>query len=395
MELRAYLGKKLTTADSNRGIPLDTAILSVHPSTQQFLTPRAPSISSFAAPRDAMTAFIAALPWTVDVCRSRHSIQPRTRAVPALERRRCLLLRASVVHPDSNPQSKNAATHRTPYDGRPWYAAAFSVRGRAFPAVQILSCVGVASAVLTISAMTGRPLVLPQLAHRLLGSPLGFLLVFRLNQAHSRWRSAYDLLASFRSTCEDLATMASTWLPEDVTKHTIALVQIYLKSVEECITDRKPVDVSQEVLSFIPAADIARIHVEPVSRRPVVIAGLLRVAMKPADGSVNAIAAQLDRRVADLINLRTQVCQLQSVDTVNSLSYSLHLNSMLLLFLYTLPPVCTFALCPSSLINCLPSSNANNCGRLCTSMIFFRTSSAWSVTRPGKSSPSRLYCYSP
>jgi hypothetical protein len=32
--------------------------------------------------------------------------------------------------------------------------------------------------------------------------------------------------------------------------------------------------------------------------------------------------------------------QLQRVETVNSLSYSLQLNSMLMFFLYTLPPVC-------------------------------------------------------
>lgn len=71
---------------------------------------------------------------------------------------------------------------RVSYDGRVWWRSVFAVRGRAVPFQQILSCAAFGVASCLISALRKHPLILPNLAHTLCCAPLGFLLVFRLNQ---------------------------------------------------------------------------------------------------------------------------------------------------------------------------------------------------------------------
>jgi hypothetical protein len=75
---------------------------------------------------------------------------------------------------------------RVAFDNRVWWRSAFSVRGRALAVQQILSCVVIAAATSALAISLDVPLYLPPLAHTVCCGPLGFLLVFRMNQGASR-----------------------------------------------------------------------------------------------------------------------------------------------------------------------------------------------------------------
>jgi predicted membrane chloride channel (bestrophin family) len=154
--------------------------------------------------------------------------------------------------------------------------------------------------------------------------------------AHARWKEAHVLLTSLRSTVLDAATMAATWLSPDRAVRSIRILQAYVQSVEASVCDgpARPLD-----LTGLEEGDVARILRTTPERQPLAIECLVRGVFAAEVLANSGINSGLDGKVAALVQIREKLAYLQDLKTVKPLSYSIHLKSLLLIFLWTLPPV--------------------------------------------------------
>lgn len=172
-----------------------------------------------------------------------------------------------------------------------------------------------------------------------LALPLSFFTRWRLMlcpvpTAYARWKEAYTHLISMHSTVLDAATMALTWQEPENARRSIALLRAYVQAVHGGISDHDvPLD-----LRALAANDAARVQRAGNKQRHFVLAGMLRDVLA-AKKERNPIAAGLDAKVSALLSLAAKLFNLQNLGSVTPLSYSIHLRSLLMMFLWTLPPV--------------------------------------------------------
>lgn len=133
----------------------------------------------------------------------------------------------------------------------------------------------------------------------------------------------------------DCALGASTWLQPNDARYCIWLLRAYVQAVHAGTSDH---DV------LVDLSNLSADHAEVIrrygkSQRHFVIAGILREKLAGVQKERNPIAAGLDSKVGALLALAAKLFNLQNLRSVTPLSYSIHLRSLLMAFLWTLPPV--------------------------------------------------------
>lgn len=141
---------------------------------------------------------------------------------------------------------------------------------------------------------------------------------------HFRHEPSLEVACIYAMACSmsvpDKSLLATLFLfaTSDVSSVSDHSVKVSLESIEESNTRA--------------VAKVAEIQ------RPFVIASLLRRVMA-GDLTKNPINSSLDGKVSSLLRLREELQMLQNLATVKPLSYSIHLRTLLMLFLWTLPLV--------------------------------------------------------
>lgn len=128
--------------------------------------------------------------------------------------------------------------------------------------------------------------------------------------------------------------MSFAWQKPAVALHGTRLLQLYLQCVHGALSG------SASTLSGAGKMDERKVAAAPVARRPEVAVALARRWF--AGGYTpqrDPVTAGLDAKVASLIGVYLRLAMLQDLRTVKPLSYNVHLKSLLMVFLWTLPPV--------------------------------------------------------
>lgn len=111
------------------------------------------------------------------------------------------------------------------------------------------------------------------------------------------------------------------------------LLQLYLQCVHGALCG------SAASLSGADDMDVRKVGAAPVARRPEVAVALARSQFRGFLPKRDPVTASLDAKVSGLIGVYLRLAMLQDLRTVKPLSYNVHLTSLLMVFLWTLPPV--------------------------------------------------------
>ena len=184
---------------------------------------------------------------------------------------------------------------------------------------------------------------LPPIAHTILGSALGLLLVFRTNSAYDRFWEGRKSLGKVIIGSRDIARL-SGYLPKAYHKRIAELIVMYIVMLKQHLQGEREVKELQPFGSS--EDDIASILHK--RNRPLYVLQLLERCVNEAIKSVSkdSLPGYIEKGFLDAFeNLSTQVGVTERiVKQPVPLSYSRHTSRFLSLYLFTLP----FALLPSA-----------------------------------------------
>lgn len=183
-------------------------------------------------------------------------------------------------------------------------------------------CVGVVSFVLSLIYINTdlHKLQIPSTMHGLLGVVIGLLLVFRINTAYDRWWDGRKVIASLSSEVSyfyvKLKSSKVMWNNRVICKMSIERLGLYLISLRDYL---KNSDVNVEDVEF--------------HKKQTKLASLLMITVRLADKNIEHPA--LDGSMQRILEHTNKLECIKN--TPIPVSYRLHINISIMIYLMTLP----------------------------------------------------------
>eukprot|EP00163_Fabomonas_tropica_P007357 TRINITY_DN1708_c0_g1_i23.p1 TRINITY_DN1708_c0_g1~~TRINITY_DN1708_c0_g1_i23.p1 ORF type:complete len:469 (-),score=55.32 TRINITY_DN1708_c0_g1_i23:201-1607(-) len=236
-------------------------------------------------------------------------------------------------------QRTRAQAFRESYDPQNWHTYLFAVHATVIPQIfwRLLFFMGWSAVVVACHKYYYEFPQVTTLPHTLAGSALALLIVFRTNQAHSRFWEGRDLFGALFANCVDAARQALLWVGgNSVHRSRMAhLLTAYPYAVMNHVRgneDTSEIEALWDDASFhelMDAEDLPNVLIMAVSHE--------LVSARKQGLMLDAAATRLDSTLSELLRLRAAIEKISFTPIPHA--YAIEGSRMILFFLSSLPIV--------------------------------------------------------